>query len=159
MSPWDAQFLFVKKKDGVLRMCIGHRELNKITIKNKYPLPRIDDLFDRLQDERSFSKIYSRLGYHQRKIIPEDIPKPAIRIRFGHCEFTVIPIGLTNAPVTFYGFMNRVFKPYLGKFMLVFIGNILIHSKDRDECITHLRTVLRTLREQKSHSKYKKLEF
>jgi hypothetical protein len=110
VSPWGAPVLFVKKKDGTLRLCIDFRQLNKVTIKNKYPLPRIDDLFDQLKDARIFSKIDLRSGYHQVRIRDEDINKTSFRTRYGHYEFTVVPFGLSNAPVVFMCLMNGVFR-------------------------------------------------
>ena len=142
MSPWGALVLFVKKKDGTLRLCIDYRELTKITIKNKYPLPWIDDLFYQLQGAGVFSKIDLRSGYHQLRIKPEDIPKTAFRTRYGHYEFIVMPFGLTNAPTAFMDLMNRVFKPYLDKFAVVFIDDTLIYSMDNDEHADHLKMVL-----------------
>ena len=146
-SPWGAPVLFVKKKDGALRMCIDYRELNKVTIKNRYPLPRIDDLFDQLKGSVVFSKIDLRSGYHQLKIKETDTFKSALRTRYGHYEFLVMPFGLTNAPAAFMDLMNRVFKTYLDKFVIVFIDDILIYSKNQEEHAEHLRIVLRILTE------------
>nr|GEZ93954.1 putative reverse transcriptase domain-containing protein [Tanacetum cinerariifolium] len=117
-SPWGAPVLFVQKIDGAMRMCIDYRDLSKLTIKNRYPLPRIDDLFDQLQCTCYFSKIDLRSGYHQLRVQEKHIPKTAFRTRYGHFEFTVLPFGLTNAPTIFMDLMNRVCKPYLDKFFL-----------------------------------------
>ncbi|GKD08682.1 putative reverse transcriptase domain-containing protein [Tanacetum coccineum] len=128
MSPWGAPVLFVKKKDGSFRMCIDYRELNKLTVKNRYPLPRIDDLFNQLQGLQFFSKIDLRSGYHQLRVHEDDIPKTAFRTRYGHFEFIVMPVGLNNTPTVFMDLMNRVCRPYLDKFVIVFIDDILIYS-------------------------------
>jgi hypothetical protein len=133
MSPWGAPVLFVKKKDGTLRLCIDFQQLNKITVKNKYPLPRIDDLFDQLKDAKIFSKIDLRSGYHQMRINEEDISKTAFRTRYGHYEFTVVSFGLSNAPVVFMCLMNGVFRDYLDKFVIVFLDDILVYSKSEEE--------------------------
>ncbi|GJV90448.1 putative reverse transcriptase domain-containing protein [Tanacetum coccineum] len=158
-SPWGAPVLFVKKKDGSLRMCIDYRELNKLTIKNRYPLPRIDDLFDQLQGSRYFSKIDLRSGYHQLRVHEDDIPKTAFRTRYGHFEFTVMPFGLTNAPAVFMDLMNRVCKLYLDKFVIVFIDDILIYSKTKEDHEVHLGLVLELLRKEKLYAKFSKCEF
>jgi len=159
VSPWGAPVLFVKKKDGTLRLCIDYRELNKITIKNKYPLPQIDDLFDQLQGAGVFSKIDLRSRYHQLRIKLEDIPKTAFRTRYGHYELTVMSFGLTNTLTAFMDLINRVFRPYLDKFVVVFIDDILLYSKDIYEHADHLRMVLQTLREHQLYDKLKKCEF
>ncbi|NBJ95683.1 reverse transcriptase family protein, partial [Parablautia muri] len=158
-SPWGAPVLFVKKKDGSLRMCIDYRELNKLTIKNKYPLPRIDDLFDQLQGAKVFSKIDLRSGYYQLKVKDSDIPKTAFRTRYGHYEFLVMSFGLTNAPAAFMDLMNRVFREFLDKFVIVFIDDILIYSRNEADHEEHLRIVLSTLRQQQLYAKLSKCEF
>ncbi|GJT77518.1 putative nucleotidyltransferase, ribonuclease H [Tanacetum coccineum] len=158
-SPWGAPVLFVKKKDGSFRMCIDYRELNKLTIKNRYPLPRIDDLFDQLQGSQYFSKIDLRSGYHQLRVHEDDIPKTAFRTRYGHFEFTVMPFGLTNAPAVFMDLMNRVCRPYLDKFVIVFIDDILIYSKTREEHEEHLGLVLELLKKERLYAKFSKCEF
>ncbi|GJX24897.1 putative reverse transcriptase domain-containing protein, partial [Tanacetum coccineum] len=158
-SPWGAPILFVKKKDGSMRMCIDYRELNKVTVKNVYPLPRIDDLFYQLQGARWFSKIDLRSGYHQLKVREEDIPKTAFRTRYGHYEFVVMPFGLTNAPTIFMDLMNRVCRPMLDKSVIVFIDDILVYSKSKEEHEAHLREVLETLRKERLYAKFAKCEF
>jgi hypothetical protein len=129
----------VKKKDGTFWICIDYRELNKITIKNKYPLPRIDNLFDQLQSARIFSKIDLRSGYHQLKIRGEDISNTAFRTRYGHFEYVVMPFGLANASTAFMDMMNQVFHDFLDQFVMVFIDDILIYSKSLEEHKDHLR--------------------
>ncbi|GKC10012.1 putative reverse transcriptase domain-containing protein [Tanacetum coccineum] len=158
-SPWGAPVLFVKKKDGSFRMCIDYWELNKLTIKNRYPLPRIDDLFDQLQGSSVYSKIDLRSGYHQLRVRDEDIPKTAFRTRYGHYEFQVMPFGLTNAPAVFMDLMNRVCKPYLDKFVIVFIDDILIYSRNKEEHANHLRIILELLKKEKLYAKFSKCDF
>ncbi|GJX79014.1 putative reverse transcriptase domain-containing protein [Tanacetum coccineum] len=147
------------RKDGSFRMCIDYRELNKLTVKNRYPLPRIDDLFDQLQGSSIYSKIDLRSGYHQLRVREQDIPKTAFRTRYGHYEFQVMPFGLTNAPAVFQGPMNRVCKPYLDKFVIVFIDDILIYSKDEKEHEEHLKVILELLKKEKLYAKFSKCEF
>ncbi|XP_072081185.1 uncharacterized protein [Arachis hypogaea] len=158
-SPWGAPVLFVKKKDGTMRLCVDYRQLNKITVRNKYPLPRIDDLFDQLQGATCFSKIDLRSGYHQLKIKEEDIPKTAFRTRYGHYEFLVMSFGLTNVPAAFMDLMNRIFKPFLDRFVIVFIDDILVYSKSATEHEYHLRIVLQTLRDHKLYAKFLNVSF
>ncbi|KAG8486371.1 hypothetical protein CXB51_019815 [Gossypium anomalum] len=158
-SPWGVPVLFVKKKDGSLRLCIDYRQLNKVTIKNKYLLPRIDDLFDQLKGAAVFSKIDLRSGYYQLKVKECDVPKTAFRTRYGHYEFLVMPFGLTNAPAAFMDLMNQIFQSYLDRFVVVFIDDILVYSKTESEHAQHLRIVLQTLREKQLHAKFSKCEF
>ncbi|WMV37333.1 hypothetical protein MTR67_030718 [Solanum verrucosum] len=159
VSPWGASVLFVKKKDGTLRLCIDYRQLNRISIKNRYPLPRIDDLFDQLKGAKVFSKIDLRSGYHQLRIREKDIPKTAFRTRYGHYEFLVMPFGLTNAPAVFMDLINRVFKPYLDQFVVVFIDDILIFSRSSEDHDKHLRIILKILKEKELYAKLSKCEF
>ncbi|GJT99654.1 putative reverse transcriptase domain-containing protein, partial [Tanacetum coccineum] len=150
-SPWGAPVLFVKKKDGSFWMCINYRKLNKLTVKNRYPLPRIDDLFDQLQGSSVYSKIDLRSGYHQLRVREEDIPKTAFRTRYGHYEFQVMPFGLTNAPAVFMDLKNRVCKPYFDKFVIVFIDDILIYSENKEEHEEHeehLKLILELLKKE-----------
>ncbi|GJY10096.1 putative reverse transcriptase domain-containing protein [Tanacetum coccineum] len=158
-SPWGAPVLFVKKKDGSFQMCIDYRELNKLTVKNRYPLPRIDDLFDQLQGSSVYLKIDLRSGYHQLRVREEDIPKTAFRTRYGHYEFQVMSFGLTNAPAVFMDLMNRVCKPYLDKFVIVFIDDILIYSKNKQEHEEHLKQILELLKKEELYAKFSKCEF
>ncbi|KAL6544005.1 hypothetical protein OROGR_010502 [Orobanche gracilis] len=154
-----APVLFVKKKDGSFRVCIDYRELNRVTIKNKYPLSRIDDILDQHQGASVFSKINLRSGYHQLRIRETDIAKTAFRTRYGHYEFVVIPFGLTNAPAVFMELMNRVFIDYLDQFVVVFIDDNLIYSLDREEHELHLHQVLKVLRREQLYGKFSKCEF
>jgi len=150
--------LFIKKKDGTLRLCIDYRQLNKVTVKNKYPL-QIDDLFDQLKGAKVFSKIDLRFGYHQLRIKEQDIQKIAFRTRYGHYEFLMMPFGLTNAPAVFIDLLNRVFRPYLDKYVVVFIDDILVNSNSYLEHEQHLRVVLQTLMENRLYTKLDKYEF
>eukprot|EP00253_Pinus_taeda_P029447 PITA_29447 len=159
VSPWGAPVLFVRKKDGTLRMCIDYRQLNKLTVKKKYPLPRIDELFDQVKGATMFSKIDLRSGYHQIRIKDEDIAKTTFRTRYRHYKFVVLPFGLTNAPATFMCLMNSVFHQYLDKFVLIFIDDILIYSRNIKEHEEHLRIVLQTLREHQIYGKFSKCDF
>ncbi|GKF43047.1 putative reverse transcriptase domain-containing protein [Tanacetum coccineum] len=145
-SPWGASVLFVKKKDGSFRMCIDYRELNKLPVKNCYPLPRINDLFDQLQGSNVYSKIDLRSGYHQLRVSEQDIPKMEFRTGYDHYEFQVMPFGLTNALAVFIDLMKRVCKPYLDMFVIVFIDDILIYSKNKKEHEEHLKGILELLK-------------
>jgi hypothetical protein len=158
-SPWGALVLFVQKKDGSQRMCVDYRSLNDVTVKNKYLLPRIEDLFDQMRGARVFSKIDLRSGYHQMKIRPSDIPKMAFSTQYGLYEFTVMSFGLTNAPTYFMNLMNKVFMEYLDRFIMVFIDDILIYSKSDSDHEEHLRLVLQKLRDNQLYTKYSKCEF
>ena len=159
ISPWGAPVLFVKKKYGNLRLCIDYRQLNRVTIRNQYPLPRIDELFDQLQGSRAYSKIDLRSGYHQLRVQENDVSKTAFRTRYGHYELLVMPFGLTNAPTAFMDLMNRVFSPYLDKFVIVFIEDILVYSGSPEEHEEHLRIVLQILRKRQLYSKFSKCQF
>jgi hypothetical protein len=151
--------LFVKKKDGTLRLCIDYRQLNKVTVKNRYPLPRIDDLFDQLKGAKVFSKIDLRSGYYQIRIKGQDVPKTAYRTRYGHFKFLVLPFGLTNAPSLFMDLMNRVFQPYLDKFVVIFIDDILVYSKSYEEHEQHLGQTLQILMSRQLYAKLDKYDF
>nr|CAE02083.2 OSJNBa0074B10.11 [Oryza sativa Japonica Group] len=158
-SPWGAPVIFVEKKDKTKRMCVDYRAFNEVTIKNKYPLPRIDDLFDQLKGAKVFSKIDLRSGYHQLRIREEDIPKTAFTTRYGLYECTVMSFGLTNAPAFFMNLMNKVFMEFLDKFVVVFIDDILIYSKSKEEHDQHLRLVLEKLKEHQLYAKISKCDF
>ncbi|GJS12204.1 putative reverse transcriptase domain-containing protein, partial [Tanacetum coccineum] len=147
-SPWGAPILFVKKKDRSFWMCIDYRELNKLIMKNRYQLLIIDDLFDQLRGSRVYSKIDLRSGYHQLRVREEDIPKTVFRTRYDQYEFQVMPFGLTNAPAVFMDLMNRVCKPYLDKFVIIFIDDILIYSKSKEEHTEHIKSILELLKKE-----------
>ncbi|GJU74254.1 putative reverse transcriptase domain-containing protein [Tanacetum coccineum] len=158
-SSWGAPVLFVKKKYGSFRMCIDYCELNKLTVKKRYPLPRIDILFDQLQGSRVYSKIDLRSGYHQLSVREEDIPKTTFKTRYSHYEFQVMSFGLTNAPAVFMDLMNRVCKTYLDRFVIVFIDEILIYSKRKKEHEGHLKLIMRLLKKEELYAKFSKCEF
>jgi hypothetical protein len=158
-SPWGAPVLFVQKNDGSQRMCVDYRSLNDVTVKNKYSMPCIEDLFDPIRGARVFSKIDLRSGYHQMKIRPSDIPKMAFSTRYGSYEFTVMSFGLTNAPAYFMNLMNKVFMEYLDRFVVVFIEDILIYSKSDGDHEEHLRLVLQKLQDNQLYTKFSKCEF
>jgi hypothetical protein len=158
-SPWGCLALFVKKKDESLRLCVDYRPLNAVTIKNKYPLPRIDVLFDQLVRAKVFSKIDLRSGYHQMKIRASDIPKTAFSTRYGLFEYLVMSFRLTNAPAYFMYLMNSVFIPELDKFVVVFIDDILVYSRNEDEHTMHLHIVLQQLRDHHLYAKISKCDF
>ena len=158
-SPWGASVLFVNKKDKTLRLCIDYRQLNRVTIKNRYPLPRIANLFDQLRGAQVYSKLDLRIGYHQLRVREIYIPKTAFRTRYGNFEFTVMPFGLTNAPTAFMDLIHRVFKPYLDPFFVVFVDDILIYSQSEWEHEYHLRIVLQLLIDHQLYAKFSKCEF
>ena len=156
VSPWGAPGLFVKKKDSTLGLCVDYRQLNKMTVKNKYPLPIINDLFDQLKGAGVFSKINLRSGYHQLRIKDANVNKTTFRKQYGHYEFLVMPFGLTNAPAAFMDLMNRVFQQFLDRFVMVVIDDIIMYSKDQEDHDTHLRE---TLRKEQLYAKMSKCEF
>jgi hypothetical protein len=158
-SPWGAPVIFVPKKDDTQRMCVDYRSLNEVTIKNKYLLPRIDDLFDQLKGAYVFSKIDIRSGYHQLKIRATDIPKTTFITRYGLYKYTLMSFGLTNAPAYFMYLMNKVFMEYLDKFVVVFIDDILLFSKNEEEHDEHLRLVLQKLRKDQLYAKLSNANF
>ena len=158
-SPYGAPVLFVKKKDGALRLCTDYRALNNITLKNRFPLPRVDELLDRLQGACYFSKIDLRSGYYQVPIAPADVPKTAFRTRYGHFEYLVMPFGLTNAPATFMSLMHQVFSHLLDNCVVIFLDDILIYSRTLEDHLLHLKQVLDTLRQNQLFGKLSKCSF
>ena len=158
VSPWGAPVLFAPKKDGGLRMCLDYRALNKLTIKNKCPIPRIDEIFDRLQGAQYFTSLDLRSGYYQIRMKDSDVPKTCIRTRYGSFEFLVMPFGLTNAPSTFQAVMNDVFREYLDEFVMVYIDDILIFSRTAEDHLRHVGLILARLRQHKLYAKLSKCE-
>lgn len=159
VSPWGAPVLLVKKKDGKSKLCVDYRQLNKVTIKNRYPLPHIGDLMDQLRGAVIFSKIDLKSGYHQIRVKEEDIPKTTFRTRYGKYEYLVMPFGVTNAPAIFMDYMNRIFHPFLDKFVVVFIDDTLIYSKSKQEHENHLGLVLQVLKEKQLYANLEMCEF
>ena len=158
-SPWGAPVLFSKKRDKTLQPCIDYRQLNKATIKNRYPFSRIDDLFDQLRGAWVYSMIDLYTGYYKLRVKEADIPKTSFRKRYGHFKFTMMSFGLTNALTAFMDLTHRVFQPYLDWFVVVFVDDILIYSKSDEDHEGHLRVVLQTLREHQLYAKFSKCEF
>ncbi|GBG80262.1 hypothetical protein CBR_g30628 [Chara braunii] len=158
-SPWGVPVLFARKADGTLRLCIDYRGLNRYTVKNSYPMPRSDELFDRLAGNRFFTKIDLRSGYHQIRVAAADQPKTAFRSRFGHYEFTVMPFGFTNAPVTFQRVMKDVFSDILEQYVLIYLDDILVYSRTLEEHLRHLRDVLDCLSRHDFYAKLSKCRF
>ena len=158
-SSWGARVLFAKKKDKTLWLCIDHRRLNGVTIRNRYPLPRIDDLFDQLRGVRVYFKIDLYINYHQLRVREAYIPKTTFQTRYGHFKFIVMPFELLNSSAAFMDLMHRVFQPYLDQFMVVFVDNILVYSKFEEEHEDHLRIVLHALRNHRLYAKFSKCEF
>jgi hypothetical protein len=158
-SPWGAPVLFVEKKDGTQRMCVDYHSLNEVTIKNMYPLPWIEDLFDQIKGASVFSKIDLRSGYHQLRIRESDVPETAFHTRYGLYEYTIMSFGLMNVPAYFMYLMNKVFMEYMDKFVVVFIDDILIYSKTEEKHEEHLRMVLEKLRANQLDTKFSKCEF
>ena len=159
ISHWCTLVLFVKNNDGTLQICIEYRQLNKVTTKTKYPLPIIDYLFNQLQGFIFFSKIDLHSGFHQLRARDEDIPKTSFRTRYGYYEFIITSFSLTNAPATFMDIMNKFFRVYLDSFIIVFIDDILIYSKTKEEHEQHLRLTLQVLTQHQLYAKFSKCEF
>ena len=158
-SPWASPVLFASKKDGSLRFCVDYRALNRFTVKNSYPLPRIDMLMDQIGGAKYFSTIDLRSGYHQMRISEENIPKTAFSTRYGHYEYTVVPFGLTNAPAAFMSITNDVFRDYTDSFVMVYLDDILIYSNSWSEHLQHIKLVLNRLRKHKLYAKPSKCAF
>ena len=158
-SPFSSPIVLVKKKDGSWRMCIDYRQLNKHTIKNQYPIPLIEELFEELGSARWFTKLDLKVGYHQIRMVPDDVPKTDFKTHSGHFEWLVMPFGLTNAPVTFQATMNDLFRAHLRKFVLVFFDDILIYSSNLSDHVLHLEVVLQTLRDNHFYVKHSKCIF
>ena len=158
-SPFGSPILFVQKKDGTLRMCVDYRALNKQTVKNRYALPRIDDLMDQLVGAKYFSSLDLAQRYHQIRMTPSHVAKTTFRTPVGHYEYLVMPFGLTNAPATFQSVMNDMFREYLGKFVLVYLDDILVYSKTKEEHLKHVQLVLDILRRHKFYAKLSKCQF
>jgi hypothetical protein len=156
VSPWGAPVLFAPKKDGVLRMCLDYRALNKLTVKNKCPIPRIDEIFDRLQGAQHFTSLDLRSGYYQIRMRDAGIPKTCIRTRYGSFEFLVMPLGLTNAPSTFQAVMNDVFREHLDDFVMVYIDDVLIFSRTEEDHFRHVKLIQERLRQHKLFAKLSK---
>ena len=158
-SPFASPVLLVKKKDGTWRFCVDYRKLNDITIKNRFPLPIIEEILDELSGAKIFTKLDMKSGYHQVRMLPEDEYKTTFKTHHGHYRFKVMPFGLTNAPATFQCVMNQVLQPYLRKFVMVFLDDILIYSHSLEEHANHIELVLNTLREHQLYLKHTKCSF
>ena len=159
VSPFGAPVLFVPKKDGGVRMCVDYRALNRVTVHNRYPLPRIEDLLDRLQGAKLFTKIDLRSGYHQIRVHPSDVHKTAFRTRYGHYEFLVLPFGLTNATATFMHLMHSIFREQLDEFIVIFLDDILVYSRDLSSHVAHVRKSFEILRQHSLFARVSKCEF